>query len=207
MSPIKHKISHFFKSIIWLLEYLLWFCRCDYALRLHGYHGLSTVLKRLPDRYIIQFLRKYGARVGNNVHIESGLYIHRPIWKNRPFENLYIGNNVYLGHEIIIDLSMPVTIKDACNIGSRVQIWTHASYYKGETLEGRELSEFRGEVVIDECATVYSNSIIKQGVHIGAFASVTANSMVNTNVEAYATASGVPVRVLRKNRPSSDANH
>ncbi len=204
MSLKKRKVSYFFKSIVWFLEYLLWRLRCDYALRMHGYHGLSSVLKQIPDRYIQGFLRKYGASIGNDVHIESGIYIHRPIWKNKPFENLSIGNNVYLGHEVIIDLSMPVTIKDACNIGSRVQIWTHASYYKGETFEERELSEFRGEVVIEACATVYSNSIIKQGVHIGTFASVTANSMVNTNVEAYATASGVPVRVLRKSRPLTD---
>jgi acetyltransferase-like isoleucine patch superfamily enzyme len=191
-------ISNFFKSIIWFMEYLVWFCRCDYALRLHGYAGLSLVFKRLPERYIIKFLKKYGANIGNNVVIKSGIYIHRMKWINKPFENLKIHDNVYIGTDFILDLTKNITISEACNIGSRVQFWTHSSYYKGDTLETRELCEYQGEIFLEEGATIYSNTVVKHGVRIGRFASVTANSMVNTNIEAFATASGVPVRVLRK---------
>lgn len=186
------------KSIIWFFEDLIWNFRCNYGLRLHGFTGLSSVLKRIPDRFLVKYLRKYGATIGEKVHIESGFYIHRPLWKKKPFENLSIGNFVYIGHDVIIDLSMPVILKDACSIGSRVQIWTHSSYFRGITVENRDIHEFRGEVIIEEGAMIYSNTLIKQGVTIGAFASISACSMVNTNVEAYATASGVPIKVIRK---------
>lgn len=154
----------------------------------------------MPFRHLGHFLRRYGATIGEGGIIERGLYIHRPFGKTKPFENLIIGNNVYIGKDVIIDLTRKVTLKDAASIGARVQIWTHSGYYTGETVPTRNYTEDYGEVIIEEGAMVYSGSLVKHGTRIGKFASVTACSMVNRNVEDYAIASGVPVRVILKSR-------
>jgi acetyltransferase-like isoleucine patch superfamily enzyme len=113
---------------------------------------------------------------------------------------IFTGPLGYIGKEVIIDLTMPVTLKDAASIGARVQIWTHSGYYEGETVVGRNYQENRGEVTIDEGAMIYSNTVLKHGIIVGKFANVTANSMVNRNVEDYATASGVPVKVIQRTK-------
>jgi acetyltransferase-like isoleucine patch superfamily enzyme len=197
---IFHYINIFItmKSMFIWIEDLLWSIRCSYGLWIHGPYGLSRIIEKIPFRHLVKYLRKYGASVGEGGIIERGIYIHRPFGKKKPFENLVIGNNVYIGHEVIIDLTMPVIFKDAASIGSRVQIWTHSGYFEGETLEKRAYTEDRGEVTIGEGAMVYSNSLIKHGIKIGAFASIAACSMVNKNVEAYSYASGVPIKVILK---------
>ena len=192
------------KSFLVSLERLIWSMRCSYGLWLHGPYGLSKIVEKLPFRHCTHFLRKYGATIGQGGIIERGLYIHRPFGKNKPFENLHIGKNVYIGKEVILDLTMPLTLKDASSIGARVQIWTHSGYYKGNTLETRDYTEDREEVIIEEGAMVYSGSLVKHGTRIGKFASVAALSMVNRNVEDYATASGVPIRVIQRRETNTD---
>ena len=188
------------KSFFLLLEDLIWNTRCSYGLWIHGPYGLSRVVEKIPYRHLVKYLRKYGATVGEGGLIERGILIHRPFGKNKPFENLIIGNHVYIGHETIFDLTRKITLKDAASIGSRVQIWTHSGYYQGETVETRNYKEDYGEVTIDEGVLVYSGTLIKHGIHIGAFASVTACSMVNRDVEAFAIASGVPIKVMLRNK-------
>jgi acetyltransferase-like isoleucine patch superfamily enzyme len=188
------------KSIFLWIEDLLWSLRCSYGFKMHGPYGLSAIIEKIPYKFLVKYLRKYGATIGDGGLIERGIYLHRPFGKNKPFENLKVGNNVYLGHRVIIDLTMPVTFNNASSIGSRVQIWTHSGYFNGVTVENRDYKEDRGEVVVEEGAMVYSNSLIKHGIRIGAFASIAACSMVNRNVEPYAHASGVPIKVIQKSQ-------
>ena len=188
------------KTIFLWIEDRTWALRCSYGLKMHGPYGLSAIIEKIPYRFLVKYLRKYGATIGEGGLIERGIYLHRPFGKKKPFENLTIGNNVYIGHRVIVDLTMPVSFMNASSIGSRVQIWTHSGYFQGETVEDRDYTEDRGGVIIGEGAMVYSNSLIKHGIQIGAFASIAACSMVNKNVDAYSYASGVPIKVIQKSQ-------
>lgn len=137
---------------------------------------------KIPFRFIVKYLRKYGATIGENCRFERGLNIHRPL-NDKPFENLTIGNEVYLGHNTIIDLSRKVTLKDRVIIASRCQIWTHASYYAGNSVKDHQYGEHFGEVTIKEGTIIYSGVIVTHGVTIGEFSRVGANSVVNRDVE------------------------
>jgi len=182
------------KRLFWFIEDIGWNIRCRYNLWLHGPYGLSKTIEKMPFRYIVKYLRKYGATVGENCQFERGLNIHRPLGQ-KPFENLIIRNNVYLGHNTIIDLSRKVTLKDRVIIASRCQIWTHASYYGGKKVDNHQYGEHYGEVTINEGALVYSGVILTHGITIGSFSRVGANSVVNRDVESYSFVGGVPAKL------------
>lgn len=181
------------KNLFWFFEDILWSIRCSYNLWLHGPYGLAKVIERIPFRFLVKYLRKYGATIGNDCRFERGLNLHRALGK-KPFENLVIGNGVYLGHNTLIDLTEKVEIKDKVIIASRCQIWTHASVYKGKDVINPEYSEHKGGVSIGECAIIYSGAIITHGVRIGEMARVGACALVNKSVEAGTFVKGVPAK-------------
>ncbi len=184
------------KRLLWFTEGLAWSFRCRYNLWLHGPYGLAKVVEKIPFRYLVRFLRRYGASVGENCRFERGINIHRPLGK-RPFENLVIGNNVYLGHNTLFDLTGRVTVGDDVIIASGCQVWTHAGYYQAGKA-GREYLENRGPVTICNGAFIYSGVVVSHGVVIGASSRIGANSVVTRDIPESVFAGGVPARELKK---------
>lgn len=184
------------KTLFWYLEDINWNFRCSYNLWLHGPYGLSKVIEKIPFRYLVKYLRKYGATIGENCRFERGLNIHRPLGK-QPFENLIISDNVYLGHNTLIDLSRKVIIKDNVIIASRCQIWTHASAFVGDSLANYKYSENFGEVQIKEGAMIYSNVVITHSSIIGKFSKTGANSLINKSIPDLEFWGGVPVKRIK----------
>jgi len=185
------------KRFFWLIEDKVWGTRCTYNLWLHGPYGLSKVIERMPFRFLIKYLRKYGATIGENCRFERGLNIHRPMGK-KPFENLFIGNSVYIGHNLLIDLSKVITINDGVMIGARCQIWTHAGYYGYKENNYSNYQERSKEVVIMDGTIIYSNVVISPGIKIGKMANIGAGSLVNKSIPDFEFWGGVPVKKILK---------
>ena len=181
------------KNLFWFFENCIWSIRCSYSLWLHGPYGLTKVIERIPFRYLIKYLRKYGATVGDGCRFEKGLILHRPFGK-KAFENLVIGNGVYLGHNVIIDLTEKVEIRDKVAIAARSQIWTHAGFYSSNEKKISEYKEERAPVLINRNVIIYSNSIITCGVTIGEFSRVGACALVNKPVPNNSFVKGVPAK-------------
>lgn len=188
----------FCKAIIWWIEDKQWSVRCNFNLWLHGPYGLAKVIEKIPFRFLIKYLRRYGAEIGENCRFERGINLHRALG-GKPFENLVIGNNVYLGHKTLIDLSGEVIIKDKVIVASGCQIWTHSSFYEKGNIEGPQYGEHFGNVIIEQGAIIYSGVIISPGLNIGKFAAVGANSLVNKDVEANTFVGGVPAKFIKSN--------
>jgi|GEM_PF-672430 len=181
------------KQLFWAFEDLIWNLKCIYNFWLHGPYGLSKVLEKMPFRYIIKYLRKYGATVGKDCRFERGINIHRPLG-TKPFENLVIANGVYLGHNTLIDLTRKIIIKDKVIIASRCQLWTHSSTYKNMDIDEPSYEELNGEIIIEEGAIVYSGVIITHGCSIGAFSKIGACSLINKSIPDCQFWGGVPVK-------------
>jgi acetyltransferase-like isoleucine patch superfamily enzyme len=164
-----------------------------------GPYGLSKVIEKMPFHFLIKYLKKYGASIGDNCRFERGLNIHRP-FGNKPFENLIIGNNVYIGHNTLIDLSRKVILKDNVIIASNCQLWTHASFYDVRASGKFKYLEKYGEISISDCAIVYSGSIITHNCNIGKFTMIGANSLVNSNIPDFEFWSGIPSKFINKRR-------
>jgi len=180
------------KKAAYLVEDLGWNLKCRYSYWLHGPYGLCKVIEKIPFRFLVKYLRKYGAQVGDECIIERGIRIHRPFGK-KPFENLRIGKNVYLGHNVLLDLTQKVTINDFVCIGADTQIWTHSGYYDNTDYKYLENT---GAVLIKEYAIIYSSVIVAQGITIGKMSRIGANSFVNKNVENNLFAAGTPVKTI-----------
>lgn len=162
----------------------------------YGPYGLSGVVERMPSHFLINYLRKYGATVGDGCLIEKGLNLHRPE-AGTPFKNLIIGNNVFIGHETKMDLSRKIIIHDNALIGSRCMLWTHSSDYvfKNST---SSYQEYYGEIEIGAYSIIYSGVIISFGVKIGNNVKVGAGSMVNKTLVDKCFYGGVPARLISK---------
>ncbi len=182
------------KTLFLGIEDLVWNIRCRYGLWLHGPYGLAKVIEKIPFAFLIKYLRKYGASIGEGCRFERGVNLHRPFGK-KPFENLHIGNNVYLGHNILIDLTLKVTIEDDVIIASGCKIWTHSSEYLADE-SGRRYDERTGDVTIGKGSIIYSGVVVSSGVTVGANARIGANSLVNKNVPESSFAGGVPAKVI-----------
>jgi acetyltransferase-like isoleucine patch superfamily enzyme len=183
------------KEIFIFIENSIWNVKCSYNLWIHGPYGLSKVIEKMPFRFLIKYLKKYGATIGENCRFERGLNIHRP-FGNKPFENLIIGNNVYLGHNTLIDLSRKVILKDNVIIASNCQLWTHTSYYDTATNNLLKYGEKYGEITIADYAIIYSNSVITHGVSIGRLSIVGANSLLNKSISENQFWGGVPANFI-----------
>ena len=91
----------FFQFLVWL------------AYGIYRVEGINALLLIMPSKLIVPTLRKYGARIGENVILHSPLMIHNA---GENYSNLVIGNNVYFGRAVFLDL------KDQIKIGDRVTL-------------------------------------------------------------------------------------
>jgi acetyltransferase-like isoleucine patch superfamily enzyme len=152
----------------------------------------------MPFRFLLKYLRKYGATIGSGVIIDSGIKIHRPD-KNNPLKNLIIGNNVYLGHRLLIDLTSRVIFENNTAMGADCQIWTHVGDYKYNLRDRSDYNERIADVIVHEGVVCYSNVIINPGAEIGKNSRVLALSMVSNKIPELQIWAGVPAKFI-KNR-------
>lgn len=184
------------RALFFAIEDAGWNIKCRYNFWLHGPYGLSKVIEKMPFRFIIKYLRKYGATIGDNCRFERGINLHRPDLI-KPYKNLIIGKEVYLGHNILIDLTEEVNIKDKAILASRIQIWTHASKYQVGEIETVKYSEAKGTVIIGEASIIYSGVIISHNIRIGKMCKIGANSLVINDICDFSFVSGVPAILIK----------
>ena len=84
---------------------------------IYGGEGLNIPLMFMPTRAIAPLLRKYGARIGQNVRFRSPLVIHNSnAARGQYYRNLTIGNDCYLGRELFLDLQDKIRIAAASGV-------------------------------------------------------------------------------------------
>jgi acetyltransferase-like isoleucine patch superfamily enzyme len=179
------------KKIFWKIEDWIWHFRCVYKFWLHGTYGLASIVERMPFRFTIKYLRKYGATIGDNCIIDSGFKIHRPDRKI-PFKNLIIGNNVYIGHNILLDLSDKIIFEDNVAIGANCQIWTHVGDFVNLLKDKNDYSEKIAPVKFSNGVLCYSGVLINPGVTVGLQSRILAFAMVNANIPDKEIWRGIP---------------
>jgi acetyltransferase-like isoleucine patch superfamily enzyme len=186
------------RKIFWIIEDTGWNINCRYNFWLHGPYGLARVVEQMPFRFIVKYLRKYGATIGTDPVIEPGIIIHRPDME-LPFKNLTIGNNIYIGHHNLFDLSDRIIIKDNVKLGAGCQLWTHTgSFSKFDSGVNLRYNEESAAIIIEDYTICYSLVIVGPGVTINEKCRVSAGSLVIKNVEANTFVGGVPARIICK---------
>ncbi|MFC7046223.1 acyltransferase [Halobacteriaceae archaeon GCM10025711] len=136
----------------------------------------SWVRARSPLRVAVNYAAIVLARHSPSLRLKNWLY--RRI-------GMTVGRGVSFGLEATPDVFWPdlITVEDHAIVGYDATILCH------EFLQ----DEYRtGEVVIGERAMVGAGTVILPGVHVGADASVAANSLVTRDVPPGTTVAGVP---------------
>lgn len=185
------------RKFFWTSEDIKWNIQCRYNFWLHGPYGLARVIERMPFRYITKYLKKYGADIGENAIIDTGIIIHRPD-KHIPFKNLVFGSNIYIGHNTLFDLSEMIIIENNVKLGASCQLWTHIGFnsiFESETIT--QYTEIFKQIRIKKNAICYSGVVISPGVIIGENCRVGANSVVNKDIPANSFCAGNPAKVKK----------
>lgn len=186
------------KQLLFRMEDISWSIRCSYNFWLHGPYGLTRTIEKIPFKFLIKYMRKYGAKIGAGVIIDSGFKLHRPDGQ-LPLKNLVIGNDVYIGHRILIDLSAKVIFENDSAMGGDCQIWTHVGDYNEKLRDKSDYREKIAHVIIHEGVICYSKVILNPGVEVGKKARVLALSMVSNKIPDSQIWGGVPAEFI-KNR-------
>ena len=164
---------------------------------IYGGEGVNIPLMFMPTEAIAPTLRRFGARIGQNVRFRSPIVIHNSLTqRGRYYENLEVGDDCYLGRELFLDLQDKIVIEDQVTISHRVMILTHTDAGNSPVKE-EFVATTQDAVLIRRGAYIGANVTILQGVEIGESSVVGAGAVVTHSVPALSVVVGVPARVIR----------
>ena len=115
-----------------------------------------------------------------------------------------------IGRQVTIDRNLHVTAPDQIVIGARVTIANAVSILGNVTTVHSRLGEEydvekTAPVIIEDDAYIGAKATILPGVRIGRMATISANTLVTSNVPDYAVVVGVPGRVFfTRQRPDEE---
>ncbi len=141
-------------------------------------------------------LRRFGAHVGENCDIESGIILHNV---RRDFSKLSVGHSCHIGKEVFLDLRAPIFIRDRSTISMRTVILTHTDFGHAGPF-GETVSEHDARVEIGSGAYIGAGVIILSGTKVGAESVVGAGAVVNKDVPSRSVVAGIPAKEVKKIR-------
>ncbi|MBW2145961.1 MAG: acyltransferase [Deltaproteobacteria bacterium] len=103
-----------------------------------------------------------------------------------------VGEHTWIGPNVLIEGRAPVRIGSYCSISAGVQIYTHDTVLWA--LSGGKAPYEVAPVTIGDNCHIGAGTIILKGVEIGHHCVVGAASLVNSSLEAYTIAFGIPAR-------------
>jgi acetyltransferase-like isoleucine patch superfamily enzyme len=161
---------------------------------LFGFEEVAMFIRKLDKASIQAILREFGAHVGRNCDIESGLVIHRA---SKDFRNLSVADNCHLGKDVFLDLTAPIQIYDSCTISMRCVLLTH--FDPGCAQIGQpNCKPHAAGVEIGPHTYLGAGVIVLPGVRIGRGSVVGAGAVVTEDVPSGSLAVGVPARIIRR---------
>ena len=120
-----------------------------------------------------------GTILGFFLNILYGCYIH---------PSAILGCNIRLPHPIAIVIGQNVAVGNAVSIYQSVTLGSH----------GRPDDPMARYPVIGDNVTIFANSVIVGGIHIGENSIIGAGSVVLDDIPANVIAAGTPARIIRQ---------
>lgn len=156
-----------------------------YIILMHLIIGVLNILPniKLSNRIRGFVLKPFFKKSGKNLQIAKGLTVNMP-------RNITLGDNVYIAHDVWMNGTGGLKIKDGVIISPKVVIATT----KHEYVDGRISHSISSNapITIGEGSWICSNCTITKGVMIGIGCIVGANSSVTKDIPDYTFVGGVP---------------
>jgi acetyltransferase-like isoleucine patch superfamily enzyme len=167
---------------------------CRFWLRryLVGFDVANLFLQRVDKYSLLLILKRNGALIGRDCDIETGQVFHNC----KDYSNLIIGNNCHIGKNCFFDLRDKVIIGDNVVISMKCTFLTHIDLSRS-LLSNRFPAE-QHSVVLGRDTYVGANTTILMGAGTGECVFIAAGSLLNSRIEPYVLAGGIPAKIIRK---------
>lgn len=184
---MKTEIRKIFQVVIIIYLRLIYY--------LFGIDGVAHSLRGVNNP--VHVLRHFGANIGTDTRIYSGLVIHGA---DRDFSNLKIGKNVRIVRDCILDIFDCIEIADNAIISIRCNLITHMNIHESPLCKyGYEAKH--APIKVKNGAVIFTNSTILMGVTVGECSIVAAGSIVTKDVPPWTLVGGIPAKVIRSLKP------
>ncbi|KOO14889.1 acetyltransferase [Vibrio xuii] len=111
-------------------------------------------------------------------------------------KTISIGSNTFINMNVVMLDGAPITIGNNVLIGPSVQLYTAS--HSLDYLSRRKWETYCLPITIEDDVWIGGNSVINQGVRIGARSVIAANSVVNVDVPPDCLYGGTPAKLIRK---------
>lgn len=128
---------------------------------------------------IVGILKLFGAKIGTDVRIKPGIYIHHP-WK------LEVGNHSWLA-ECRIENLAPVIIGENVCVSQQAMLLTGNHNYKSVNFD-----LITKPIVLEEGSWIGANATVCPGITVKSHAVLTVGSIATKDLEAYSIYQGNP---------------
>ena len=171
------------------------FSRIWFVYQIYGISGVAHTIRYLRDP--LPALKRYGASIGNNTRIYTGVIIHAA---QNDFSNLQVGSQVRIVRDCILDLTDRIRIADDAILSFRCNLLTHLNIFNSPL---RELgyTPAQAPIEIQRGAVLFSNVTVLMGVTIGECAIVASGAVVIADVPPWTLVGGVPAKVIKHLQP------
>jgi len=134
---------------------------------------------------------------GKNLRISHGVQIKNP-------DNVTIGDNCYLGDGVhLYAWHEKITLGDNVLIAAGTKIITRKHDFSNDLLSIAEQGYTNAPVIIEDDVWIGFNVVILPGVVIGEGSIIGAGAVVTKSVKPYSIMGGVPARLIRKRKKTS----
>lgn len=170
----------------------------SFAYLAYRIEGVNALLLIMPAKLIAPTLRRYGARIGENLQIHSPLIIHNAgSERGKEYANLVIGDHCYIGRDVFFDLAERITLEDYVTISMRCTLITHTNV-GNRPPELINLPPSYAPITVRRGAYLGACSTLLEGVEVGECAVIAAGAVVRRGVAPHEVVGGVPSRPLRR---------
>jgi acetyltransferase-like isoleucine patch superfamily enzyme len=157
-----------------------------------GFENSNKMLEQLSKPCLIPILKSYGATIGKDCDIETGLTFHNCY----DYSNLVIGDNCHIGKNCFFDLRGKIIIANNVVISMKTTIITHQDITKSKL--SKLYPAIINNVLIDDNCYIGVNSTILKGVIIQENSIVGAGSVVINNILQNTIVGGIPAKEIKK---------
>lgn len=161
--------------------------------------GFKSVGENVRISKMASFYGVDNIEIGNNVRIDDFCVLSAGIG------GINIGSYIHIAVYTSLIGAGNITLKDYCNISSRVSIYSSNDDYSGEYMTNpmvpRQFTNVQhDDVIVNEHAIIGAGTVILPGVNIGHGSAIGALSLVINNVPDFEIQAGIPSKLIKKRK-------
>ncbi len=161
--------------------------------------GLRMGRSVYVDRYVRIHASVAGIELGAGTRVMRGAYVSSYVSNARAGEGIVTGKNCWIGVDTVLSAGQGgIFLGDNVLIAAQTVVVCGNHDFAKVDLATLDQPYYGRPIRIGSDVWIGTHAVVLGGVTIGDHAVIAAGAVVNTDVEPYAVAGGVPARVIKK---------